>query len=322
MTTETTPLTREQLDPFAGKSCGPDRQSRDPIAQSDIRSWVEALGDTNPIYVDEASAKATGRSSIIAPPAMLQVWSMAGLLKKPASPPHGARQELIALLAEAGFTSVVATNCEQEYIREAVPGDIITASEVIESVSDQKDTALGRGHFVTTLITFTDSDGAIIGNQRWRLFRFAPPNRKPAAEARPPRPRPAMNRDNAFFFEGTLAQELRIQRCDGCGTLRHPPSPACGTCQSFDWTAEAMSGRGTIHSFVVNHHPQVPAFNYPLVVALVDLEEGVRFVAEMPDAEPDDVSIGLPVEVRFRQQGDDLALPYFVLAPSQPAGER
>lgn len=320
MTAESPPLTRDQLDPFAGRSCGPDRQSRDPVAMSDIRSWVEALGDTNPLYVDDAAAKATGRASAIAPPAMLQVWSMAGLAGANQPKPQGARQELFDLLDQAGFTSVVATNCEQEYLREVVPGEWVTASEAIESVSDQKATALGTGYFITTLISFTASstpggDAELIGTQRWRLFRFAPSNRA-AKEERPPRPRPAINRDNAFFFEGTLAGEIRIQRCDGCGILRHPPSPACGKCQSFEWTPEAVSGRGIIHSFVVNHHPQVPAFEYPLVVALVDLEEGIRFVAEMPGVEPTDVAIGTAVEARFRTQGDDLALPYFVLAGS------
>ncbi len=317
-------LTREQLDPFAGKSCGPSRQSRDPIAPSDIRSWIDAIGDTNPIYVDDDASMATGRSSVIAPPAMLQVWSMAGLGGTSKSTTQDPRKELFALLDDAGFTSVVATNCEQEYLGDAVPGDWITTSEVIESVSDVKDTGLGRGHFITTVMSFTASpdplgDGELIGRQRWRLFRFAPKNRGSGGQAggdsdRPPRPRPAINRDNAFFFEGTLAGELRIQKCDSCGTLRHPPSPACGACQSFDWSTVAMSGRGTIHSFVVNHHPQVPAFDYPLVVALVDLEEGVRFVAEMPDTDREDVAIGLPVEVRYRKQEDDLVMPHFVLA--------
>src|SRR5664279_4167290 len=94
-------------------------------------------------------------------------------------------------------------------------------------------------------------------------------------------------------------RQLLIQRCTACGTLRHPPRPSCATCRSFDWEPVEASGRGTIYSFVVNHYPQVPAFDYPLVVALVELEEGTRLVANVADITPDSVSIGMPVIATF-----------------------
>ena len=71
------------------------------------------------------------------------------------------------------------------------------------------------------------------------------------------------------------------------------------------------SGRGTIYSYVVNHYPQVPAFDYPLVVALVELEEGTRLVANVADITPETVAIGMPVDRRLRDFDEELTLPVF-----------
>ena len=70
-----------------------------------------------------------------------------------------------------------------------------------------------------------------------------------------------------------------------------------------------------MHSFVVNHHPQVPAFEYPLIVGLVDLEEGTRLITNLIEVEPEDVAIGMALEVTFVAVDDDLTLPMF-----RPAG--
>jgi uncharacterized OB-fold protein len=86
-------------------------------------------------------------------------------------------------------------------------------------------------------------------------------------------------------------------------------------CRSFEWDTLTASGRGTIYSFVVNHYPQVPAFDYPLVVALVELEEGTRLVANVADITPDEVAIGLPVVATFVEYDEDLTLPVFRPAP-------
>ena len=128
---------------------------------------------------------------------------------------------------------------------------------------------------------------------------------------RPIRPRPALTQDNAFFFEGAREGTLLIQRCGSCGTLRHPPRPACAVCRSFEWDTVEATGRGTIYSYVVVHHPQVPAFDYPLPIAVVELEEGTRLVADLVGVGPDDVTIGMPVVVDFVAVDDELTLPMF-----------
>ncbi|GAA3676683.1 hypothetical protein GCM10022237_40130 [Nocardioides ginsengisoli] len=117
--------------------------------------------------------------------------------------------------------------------------------------------------------------------------------------------RPVVSRDNAYFFEGTAARELRIQKCNACGVLRHPPGPACPDCGAFDRGYVVAAGTGTVFSYLVHHAPQVPGKELPLVIALLDLDEGVRMVAEV--TEP--VEIGDRLQVGWNVIDDDLTLP-------------
>lgn len=119
--------------------------------------------------------------------------------------------------------------------------------------------------------------------------------------------RPMINRDSAFFWEGTQKQELRIQSCAACGALRHPPGPACPECGALDRSYIVASGSGTVFSFVIHRHPPVPGKELPIVIALIDLDEGVRMVGEVPGAE--DLAIGDPVQVDWQVVDDELTLP-------------
>jgi uncharacterized protein len=122
--------------------------------------------------------------------------------------------------------------------------------------------------------------------------------------------RPQVTSDTAFFWAGTLVGELRIQRCTNCGALRHPPGPMCPACGTpGDGGYVVAAGTGEVFSYVVHHHPPVPGKKLPLVVALVQLPEGVRVVGEMPGVDPGEVRIGLPVQATFLRVDADLALP-------------
>jgi uncharacterized OB-fold protein len=110
---------------------------------------------------------------------------------------------------------------------------------------------------------------------------------------------PGSNRDYDFFFAGLERGELLAQRCGGCGKLRNPPSPACPHCHSQDWTAEAISGRGTIYSYMIHHHPPLPSFGTPHPIAIADMEEGIRFLAAMDGTAPDAMAIGRQVSTEF-----------------------
>jgi len=299
----------EQLQAFEGRQVGPTTRAPEPVNTAMIRHWVEAVGDDNPVYLDPEAAAASVHGGIIAPPTMLQAWTMQGLRPKGGS--RSVQDELMRLLDSAGFTSVVATNCEQEYFQDLRPGDHLAVTSTIESVSPEKSTALGTGHFVTTRQTYTDESGEVVATMLFRILKFAPRVAEPEPSARPPRPRPPMTRDNAFWWEGVKAGKLLIQRCGSCGTLRHPPRPMCPRCRSLEWDAVPASGKGTVHSFVVSHHPQVPAFDYPLVIGLIELEEGTRLVSNVIDIEPADVHVGMPVEVVFEAVDDELTLPLF-----------
>jgi uncharacterized OB-fold protein len=134
------------------------------------------------------------------------------------------------------------------------------------------------------------------------------------------RPRPALTQDIAFFFEGAKQGTLLIQRCGACGLLRHPPRPACASCGSFDWDTVTSSGRGTVYSFVVMHHPQIPGFDYPLPIAVVELEEGTRLVGDLIGVDPADIRIGMPVVAEMVAVDDELTIPMFrPLSPGKAA---
>jgi uncharacterized OB-fold protein/acyl dehydratase len=297
----------DELRQSEGKQVGPPVAADDPVNVPMIRHWVEAMGDTNPIHLDDEAAKASGRDGVVAPAVMLQVWPMKGLKSQG---PRGDDEQsrLLGKLDDAGFTSVVATNTEQEYLRELVPGDHLSTTSFIEGVSEEKATGLGVGHFVTTRTEFRDQDGELVGSMMFRILKFKP---REKAAPKPNRPRPSTNLDNAFWFEGAKEHKLLIQRCSACGVVRHPPGPMCAACHSTDWEAFEASGRGTVYSFVVNHYPQVPSFDYPLAVGLIELEEGIRLVANIIGIEPDAVEVGLAVEVEFVEHDEDLTLPAF-----------
>ena len=88
----------------------------------------------------------------------------------------------------------------------------------------------------------------------------------------------------------------------------------CPSCRSLDWDTVVSTGRGVVYSFVVPHHPQVPAFEYPYVVALVELEEGTRLISNVVGVEPAEIYIGMPVAAEFVAVDDELTLPQFRVA--------
>jgi len=304
----------EQLQTMVGKSNGDPIVGPDPVNAPMIRHMVEALGDRNPIYVDDEAARAAGHDGIVAPPTMMQTWYMQGL-RRDQGPPQGdgAWQTSLRLLDEAGFSSTVAVNCEQEYFRYFRPGDRMTVTGVLESVSEEKTTAVGVGHFVTSREEYRNHDGELVGTHTWRILKFKPGTGRGAAPRaeKLPRPRPPTTRDTQWWFDAAKEGRLLIQRCVDCGMLRHPPGPACPSCHSFEWDAVESSGRGTVYSFVVVHHPQAPQFEYPLPVALVELEEGTRLVTNIVGCEPDELSVGMPVVCELVAFDDELTLPQF-----------
>jgi uncharacterized OB-fold protein/acyl dehydratase len=304
-----------KLKEFEGVEIG-TQVGADPVNQPMIRHWVEAMGDQNAVYTDPQAAAKSVHGQIIPPAVMLQAWVMRGIAPRPTEGGN-AQDELMRLVESEGFTSVVATNSEQEYDRMLHLGDHLRTRSVIDSISEEKQTGLGTGHFITTRVEYETLDGEPVGRQLFRILKFKPGTGRGAAvssedeKPRPRRPRPAITRDNAFWFDAAKDHRLVIQRCASCGVLRHPPRPRCDKCGSYEWDTIEASGRGTVYSFVVNHYPQVPAFDYPLAVALIELAEGTRLVANVVGIDPADLEVGLPVELEWVDHDPDLTLPAF-----------
>jgi uncharacterized OB-fold protein len=271
------------------------RLARDPVNLPMIHHWLDAMGDTNPVYEREG----------VAPPAMVQVWTMPGLRRGAMdADPLGA---MSAALDEAGYTSIVATNCEQTYHRYLHLDERVEVRSRLRDVVGPKRTALGEGYFVTTESTWYSGTEAV-ATMMFRVLKF-----RPSTPAPPPPVedviRPVISRDTAFFWAGTAVGELRIQRCGECGALRHPPGPACTACGALKPEYVVAAGTGEIYSYVVHRHPPVPGRELPIVVALVALTEGVRMVGEVRGVEPEEVRIGAPVRVEFVRIDDELTLP-------------
>ena len=286
-----------------------------------IRHWVDAIGDDNPIYVDEAAAKAAGHPGVVAPPAMIQVWTMMGLGgDRPDDDPIGPIMELFD---GAGFVGVVATNCDQTYHRYLRPGEDVSVVAELTDVVGPKNTALGEGYFISQRITWQVGDEDV-AEMDWRILKFRPADADQSPTAPVPEDldadammRPASSRDTKFFWDGVNAHELRIQK-RGDGTLQHPPVPALWHDKEQQTDYVVASGKGTVFSFVVHHAPKVPGRTLPFVIALVELEEGVRMLGELRGVDPATVEIGMPVRATYIDFPDGDRGPAWTLYAWEP----
>jgi uncharacterized OB-fold protein/acyl dehydratase len=276
------------------------RVGRHPVNQPMVDHWLDAMGDKNPIYVDEEAAKAAGHPGIVAPPAMIQVWTMLGLGGVRAA--DDPLTKILELFDDAGYIGVVATNCEQTYHRYLRPGEEVSVVAELTDVVGPKNTALGEGFFITQKITWQVGDEDV-AEMMWRIMKFKPA--EPAAGAQVPEDldadsmmRPASSRDTKFFWDGVNAHELRIQKRPD-GSLQHPPVPAIWQDKELPIDYVVASGKGTVFSFVVHHAPKVPGRTLPFVIALVELEEGVRMLGELRDVDPATVEIGMTVRATY-----------------------
>lgn len=130
------------------------------------------------------------------------------------------------------------------------------------------------------------------------------------------KPLPEPSIDSQPYWDGLKDRRVMLQRCADCSTIRHYPRPMCGECFSMDVDWVEASGKGTICSWTVTHHPFHVGFRgeTPYILVTVDLAEGVRIQSQLLDAEVEDLKLDLPVEVVFGQATDDVVLPYFRIA--------
>ena len=275
------------------------RPARDPINQPMINNWTEAIGETDPRYAHGGAG--------IAPPAMAQVWTMYGLdPTRPSDDPlHGTMQ----IFDAAGFSSVLGTNCDQTYLRDVRVGEHVSITTRLESVVGPKVTGVGEGYFVSTLNTWWVGEGderEAVATMLFRVLKFKPAARAPKID-RTKLVRPQMNRDTQYFWDGTAVGELRIQKCNACGELRHPPGPMCPSCHAHDRGYVVAAGTGTVFSFLVHHAPYLPGKELPATLALIELTEGLRMIGEV-QGRREEIAVGSPVQVVFEKIDDSLTL--------------
>lgn len=287
---------RAKADELIARGVCSTRTSRDGVNQATINAWTDAMGIDNPAW-----------TSGVAPESMAQVWTMYALggTKDPNDPLHA----MMDWLTERGFRGVLGTNVEQTYTRRLEVGEVPRLEMRLESVVGPKTTGMGEGYFVTALTEWfvgPEDEPELVATMLFRVLKFIP-------KQRPKKSKfvlyPTKNRDTEFFFEGTKVGELRIQKCNACGDLRHPPGPSCPSCHAFDRGYVLSKGEGTVFSHVMHHHPPIPGFEMPIHTALVDLDEGVRMLATVDVANGGTVEIGDRVQVAWRRIDDDLTLP-------------
>jgi uncharacterized OB-fold protein len=129
----------------------------------------------------------------------------------------------------------------------------------------------------------------------------------------PDKPRPQPAPENQPYWDGLRAHKLLVQRCTACHKLRHYPRPVCDSCYAMDYDWSQLSGRGTVHSWTISHHPFHPGFKRetPYITVTVDLAEGVRLQGVLEGGDGDPLAVGKAVVVDYIDVDADLSLPYF-----------
>ncbi len=171
---------RKRLDALIGdeEAFGGSTVAPDPVNQPMIRHWAAAMEDDNPVYTDPEFAAASRFGGIVAPPLMLQTWTMktpkiTGIAERGGSPVEFENNPL-TIFDEAGFIATLATNSEFEIVRYLRLGEVLTSTMQIEAISEEKQTRIGRGYFITWVTTYRDEKGEVVGRQTFRILKFAP----------------------------------------------------------------------------------------------------------------------------------------------------
>lgn len=144
-------------------------------------------------------------------------------------------------------------------------------------------------------------------------------------ERRPHRVVPRPSTESQPFWDACARHELVMQRCNACGRFWFPPSNRCQHCWSDDTAWTPLSGRATVHAFTVYHRAYAAelADQLPYVVAVVEVEEGPRLITNVVGCDPDDVHVGMAVEVTFEDllpAGEDTAaVSLHAFRPADPA---
>lgn len=316
MTPEEIKAHEDEIYAFVGREIYPLTPAPDDVNPAMIRHWAEAIGDQNPAYQDAQWAAGSSRGKLIAPPAMLYVWGQEGYQVTQGRAPN-ALSDLERTFNKLGYTGVLGTNLSQEYYREVEIGENIQLQMSIDNISERKTTGRGPGYFFETLTHFYDEQGEEVGLQRFKVLAYIP-NEQPAAASSdegklevPTRIASPRGHDNGWWWDAVDEGKVLIQRCTGCQTLRHPPRPMCGVCQSMEWDSIESTLDGEVMSYTALRHPKIPGYPKDPICAVIKLGEGTNLVSNVVGCEYEDVSIGMKVKGKIEQVDEKTLLPQF-----------
>ncbi len=294
---------------FVGQRVGP-YYAWNKVSRTQVWQWCAAMGETNPNYLQKSDA--------VAPPTMLQSWTFRDVHGNYAPDSTDKNTyEVLGELDSLGYVGSVAVSYDQSYHRYLKEGDHVHSFSTIKDISDLKSTGLGEGCFVTEFAEYFDHDDQLCGDATITYLKYKPQqssktNRSETAPLKKVgRISPVENHDSKHFWQGLRDGKLLIQECSECQTKRHPPQPMCETCQSLEWQTIESNCFGTIYSYTAIHYPEIPPFDYPNVIVLVDLDEGVRIAAQLEGTQPEKIEIGDRVQAHIKEVQDGLALPIF-----------
>ena len=146
-------------------------RSAAPVSEWAINAWCAAMGDRNPVYQDREAARRYGHKDVFAPPIMMHSFTMPGVVGESED---SMLEALRGKLAPYGIDSVVAGSYEHDYITPIRVGDRLTREVRFESMSDEKVTGVGAGHFVVMADRILNQNGEVIGHQKMRILFYRP----------------------------------------------------------------------------------------------------------------------------------------------------
>jgi len=126
-------------------------------------------------------------------------------------------------------------------------------------------------------------------------------------------PAPMADATTLPWWEAAAEHRLVVQRCTACEQTRHPPAPVCPRCRSAEADWQPVAGRGAVYTYTIVHRPIAAGQELPYIIAVVALDGagGVRMISNLVDLDPDEVEIGMPVELVWEDMSGELAVPRF-----------
>ena len=304
MSKSMTQALQDLRDRYVNQRVGP-YYAWNKVSRTQIWQWCAAMGDDNPLYL--------GGEAAVAPPTMLQSWTFRNVKGKyaPGSTDKNT-YEILGKLDQLGYNGSVAVSYDQRYHHYFQEGDHVYSHSTISNITDLKQTGLGEGCFVSEHAEYFNQDDIPCGEANITYLKYKPPEQAPGDKPKQPkkieRIRPVENHDSKHYWQGLRDGKLLLQQCSDCQSLRHPPQPMCEQCQSLNWNTLESECTGTVHSFTSLHYPEIPPFDYPNTIVLVDLDEGVRIASQFNGQQ---VSIGQRVKADIVEVQEGLSLPIF-----------